>query len=317
MQRRSLEELTDRWRARHDARASARPASGRSGARGAGPARLPVPVGVAGRVRRRARGRHGRVHLRRGELRRSGPRRVAARGRPPPSRAPMSAPAWAHELLSVVCADAGVAPPRLLWRERHGGPSTGVARRSEGTISVRAGSDALDQRLTLLHELAHWIAPDGPSSGPQNGPPRARLLRRRLRAVPSPRPRRPRCAPPRVGALPIGARPCRRARRGRGDRGPGRASVPATRSAASALARARPGACDPPRARWSLVGVRGLPAAGRRAEPAARAARSAARAPHADDRRLGVGQTAAGAPRRSRATAAASASRRTLSALRG
>ena len=27
------------------------------------------------------------------------------------------------------------------------------------SISVRAGSDPLDQRLTLLHELAHWIAP--------------------------------------------------------------------------------------------------------------------------------------------------------------
>ena len=26
-------------------------------------------------------------------------------------------------------------------------------------ISVRAGKDPLDQRLTLLHELAHWLAP--------------------------------------------------------------------------------------------------------------------------------------------------------------
>ncbi len=71
----------------------------------------------------------------------------------------MSAPAWAHELVAVVCAEAEVAPPRLRWRDRRGGPSTGVARRSEGTIAVRAGSDPLDQRLTLLHELAHWIAP--------------------------------------------------------------------------------------------------------------------------------------------------------------
>jgi hypothetical protein len=71
----------------------------------------------------------------------------------------MSAPAWAHELVSAVCGEAAVAPPRLLWRERRGGPSTGVARRSEGTITVRGGSDPLDQRLTLLHELAHWIAP--------------------------------------------------------------------------------------------------------------------------------------------------------------
>jgi hypothetical protein len=71
----------------------------------------------------------------------------------------MSVPAWAIELVSLVCADAAVAPPRLLWRTRRGSPSTGVARRSEGTVSVRAGGDPLDQRLTLLHELAHWIAP--------------------------------------------------------------------------------------------------------------------------------------------------------------
>jgi hypothetical protein len=77
----------------------------------------------------------------------------------------MTPPAWARELVSLVCADAAVDAPRLLWRERRGGPSTGVARRSEGTIAVRAGSDPLDQRLTLLHELAHWIAPAAPRRG--------------------------------------------------------------------------------------------------------------------------------------------------------
>ena len=77
----------------------------------------------------------------------------------------MSAPAWARELVAAVCTDAGVAPPTLLWRTRRGDPSTGVARRSEGTVSVRAGGDPLDQRLTLLHELAHWIAPSGRRRG--------------------------------------------------------------------------------------------------------------------------------------------------------
>lgn len=62
------------------------------------------------------------------------------------------------ELMAVVCADAGVAPPRLLWRNRRGEHSTGVTRRADGTVAVRAGSDPLDQRLTLLHELAHWLA---------------------------------------------------------------------------------------------------------------------------------------------------------------
>jgi hypothetical protein len=34
-----------------------------------------------------------------------------------------------------------------------------VTRRAAGTISVTAGTDELDQRLTLLHELAHWLGP--------------------------------------------------------------------------------------------------------------------------------------------------------------
>jgi hypothetical protein len=34
-----------------------------------------------------------------------------------------------------------------------------VTRRHLGAITVRAGSDPLDQRLTLLHELAHWLTP--------------------------------------------------------------------------------------------------------------------------------------------------------------
>ncbi len=74
----------------------------------------------------------------------------------------MSAPGWAAALVHEVCADAGVAPPRLVWRRRDREQSTGVARRSEGTIAVRAGRDALDQRLTLLHELAHWLSPPPP-----------------------------------------------------------------------------------------------------------------------------------------------------------
>lgn len=71
----------------------------------------------------------------------------------------MSPPAWAVELLQTVCADAGVPPPRLLWRSRRGSQSTGVTRRDVGAVSVRAGTDPVDQRLTLLHELAHWLTP--------------------------------------------------------------------------------------------------------------------------------------------------------------
>lgn len=71
----------------------------------------------------------------------------------------MSAPAWASELTNRVCADAGMAPPHLAWRRRTGDHSSGLTRRDRGTVAVRAGADAVDQRLTLLHELAHWISP--------------------------------------------------------------------------------------------------------------------------------------------------------------
>ena len=71
----------------------------------------------------------------------------------------MTAPAWASELVGHVCAEAGVPPPALVWRRRRATHSTGVARRGAGTIAVRAGDDPIDQRLTLLHELAHWLSP--------------------------------------------------------------------------------------------------------------------------------------------------------------
>ncbi|HTI29268.1 MAG TPA: hypothetical protein VL687_02785 [Methylomirabilota bacterium] len=34
-----------------------------------------------------------------------------------------------------------------------------MTRRSAGSVSVTAGTDPVDQRLTLLHELAHWLGP--------------------------------------------------------------------------------------------------------------------------------------------------------------
>lgn len=71
----------------------------------------------------------------------------------------MTAPAWAQSLVASVCGDAGIAQPRLAWRSRSGEHSTGVTRRSDRLVGVRAGTDELDQRLTLLHELAHWLAP--------------------------------------------------------------------------------------------------------------------------------------------------------------
>jgi hypothetical protein len=69
------------------------------------------------------------------------------------------APAWATEIVRGVCAAAGVAEPTMRWRHARRSTSSGVTRRSAGSISVTAGTDAVDQRLTLLHELAHWLGP--------------------------------------------------------------------------------------------------------------------------------------------------------------
>ncbi len=71
----------------------------------------------------------------------------------------MKAPSWASELTAEVCADAGITAPRLSWRQRTTESSSGLTRRDVGIIAVRAGTDPVDQRLTVLHELAHWLAP--------------------------------------------------------------------------------------------------------------------------------------------------------------
>jgi hypothetical protein len=68
-------------------------------------------------------------------------------------------PAWAAQIVRDVCASAAVAQPSVRWRHARRPASSGVTRRSTGSVSVTAGTDELDQRLTLLHELAHWLGP--------------------------------------------------------------------------------------------------------------------------------------------------------------
>ena len=72
-----------------------------------------------------------------------------------------SAPGWARDLTLDVCAEAEVAPPSVLrWRRVRRTAASGVTNRRLGSVAVSAGSDAIDARHTLLHELAHWLAPD-------------------------------------------------------------------------------------------------------------------------------------------------------------
>ncbi|MGH2457103.1 MAG: hypothetical protein ACRDHD_12705 [Candidatus Limnocylindria bacterium] len=68
-------------------------------------------------------------------------------------------PAWARTLVLAVCARTDAPLPRLGWRERDRPTSSGVTRQASGSITLVAGTDPADQRLTLLHELAHWLAP--------------------------------------------------------------------------------------------------------------------------------------------------------------
>lgn len=69
------------------------------------------------------------------------------------------APPWAVEVVRDVCAAAGVLAPAVRWRSARRPGSSGVTRRSAGSVSVTAGTDPIDQWLTLLHELAHWLGP--------------------------------------------------------------------------------------------------------------------------------------------------------------
>jgi hypothetical protein len=69
-------------------------------------------------------------------------------------------PLWALALVADVCDAAGTPrPAQLRWRRAARAGSSGTMRYATGTISVNAGTDALEARLTLLHELAHWIGP--------------------------------------------------------------------------------------------------------------------------------------------------------------
>ena len=69
------------------------------------------------------------------------------------------APVWAVALVAEVCAAAGAPEPTLRWRRAARAASSGVTRLEGGVVTLTAGSDELDQRLTLLHELAHWLTP--------------------------------------------------------------------------------------------------------------------------------------------------------------
>ncbi len=178
--------------------------------------------------------------------------------------ASMTPPAWANELAAIVCADAAVTQPRLSWRRRTGAQSTGVTRRHDGMIAVRAGSDELDQHLTLLHELAHWLSP--PARRGRRAVHHGRafyeiafgLYRRHgLTDADALRLESARYRSSLRHAVGLGVP---------GARGALGASVQNSRSTAPPVANSRAGAPRPARARWPMDRVRHLPSTGGRDE---------------------------------------------------
>ena len=197
-------------------------------------------------------------------------RRSPQRKRRPPSHAPnpsprrmAEAPAWARSLVLTVCAEADAPLPRLSWRHRDRPTSSGVTRQSAGAISVVAGRDPVDQRLTLLHELAHWLAPAAAAWPPADPPPRRGLLHDGLRALPPPR--RSRCRRPGRRVGPLSQLPRPRATAGRPRRGSGLARAPRGRFARGRSAGHRCGCWCPEHGvrlvrdgRWTRCAVCGI-----------------------------------------------------------
>lgn len=66
-------------------------------------------------------------------------------------------PEWAADLIATVCDDHGRRPPKVSWWSRDEWYSSGHCYKSEGRIHVTAGTSDIDTRITLLHELAHWL----------------------------------------------------------------------------------------------------------------------------------------------------------------
>lgn len=86
-----------------------------------------------------------------------------------------SVPQWAQDLILRVAVDEGRdSLPELTWRKtRRAFSSSGRAwppgrnpAYPNGRVIVTAGIDRKYQKLTLLHELAHWLSPVGEHHGP-------------------------------------------------------------------------------------------------------------------------------------------------------
>ena len=77
-------------------------------------------------------------------------------------------PQWAQDLtLRVALDEDRDTLPAITWRRsRWSDMSSGHSKNEEDAITITAGKDRKDQKLVLLHELAHWLMPKNESHSP-------------------------------------------------------------------------------------------------------------------------------------------------------
>ncbi len=69
-------------------------------------------------------------------------------------------PTWAKNIIRTVARQKRRRPPEVTWQTTR--KTHGTAGSSEGNeIFIREGRFRLNAKLTLLHELAHWITGNG------------------------------------------------------------------------------------------------------------------------------------------------------------
>lgn len=81
----------------------------------------------------------------------------------------MPAPDWAERMVKEVARRRRQPAPAIYWRQTRRRRSAGSADsfRRGNCVSMAAGYDPVDQRLVLLHELAHWLGTPDEGHSPQ------------------------------------------------------------------------------------------------------------------------------------------------------
>jgi hypothetical protein len=70
----------------------------------------------------------------------------------------VSPPTWVTQLLTEVCEYTKLKPiPYLIWKTHERNWTSGYANYTDYTILLRAGTDAEESKMVLLHEVTHHL----------------------------------------------------------------------------------------------------------------------------------------------------------------